>query len=97
MKYSFHPEAETELLQAIAYYEDYEVNLGYDFAVEVYSTIERIISFPNAWPILAQDVRRCLINRFPYGILYSVEDDEIFILAVMHMHRDPDYWKKRVR
>jgi len=96
MKYSFHPEAETELLQAIAYYEDYEVNLGYDFAIEVYSAIDRVVSFPNAWPILDQDIRRCLINRFPYGVLYSVENDEIFIPAVMHMHRDPDYWKKRV-
>jgi len=48
------------------------------------------------WPGLEDDIRRCLTNRFPYGVLYSIEANEIFILAVMHMHRDPDYWKHRI-
>ena len=52
MKFLFHPEAETEFAQAIEYYEEKEEGLGYDFAVEVYSTIERILAYPKAWPIL---------------------------------------------
>ncbi|MGA7876618.1 MAG: type II toxin-antitoxin system RelE/ParE family toxin [Desulfoferrobacter sp.] len=96
MRYGFHPEAEAEFLDAIDYYEGCESGLGYDFAVEVHSTIESILSFPNAWTVLKDDIRRCQIRRFPYGIVYSQDGDFIFILAVMHLHRDPDYWKDRI-
>ena len=95
MNYSFHPEAELELAKAIDYYEECEDGLGQDFAVEVYSTIERMVSFPQAWPFIEENIRRCLVRRFPYGVLYSVVKAEIFIVAVMHLHRGPEYWKKR--
>ena len=95
MTFSFHPEAELEFLEAINYYEDRERGLGYDFAIEVFNTIQNIVNYPTAWPIIEQDMRRCLVNRFPYGVIYSVEHDEVFILAVMHLRRHPDYWKKR--
>ena len=95
MKYGFHPEAEAEFLDAIDYYEGCEPGLGYDFAIEIHSTIEKILSFPNAWTILEDDTHRCQIRRFPYGIIYSQDGDFIFVLAVMHLHRDPDYWKGR--
>ena len=95
MKYSFHPDAEKEIVDAINYFEEVETGLGYDFAVEVYSAIERITVFPKVWPILEDDIRRCLVRRFPYGILYSVEKESIFIIAVMHLHREPKYWKYR--
>ncbi len=97
MNYIFHPEAEAEFLNAVDYYEACKINLGYDFSIEVYSTIENIFSFPKAWPILENDIRRCQTRRFPYGIVYAQEGDEIVILAVMHLHRDPDYWKGRLK
>ena len=96
MKYSFHPEAEFEFVQAIEYYEEREEGLGQDFAVEVYSAIERAVSHPKAWPILKEDVRRSLIRRFPYGRLYAEQDKEIYIVVVMHLRRNPDYWKNRI-
>jgi toxin ParE1/3/4 len=96
MKFSFHAEAEIEFFEAIEYYESCRKNLGADFAFEVYSTINKIIVFPEAWMLVDTDIRRCIINRFPFGIIYSIEKDEIFILAVMHLHRKPDYWKNRV-
>jgi plasmid stabilization system protein ParE len=95
VRYSFHPEAEAEFVQATEYYEECEAGLGYDFAVEVYSAIERTMAYPKAWPIIEEDIRRSLVRRFPYGILYAEEDEELFIVAVMHLHRDPDYWKHR--
>jgi len=95
MKFIFHPEAEEEFKKAIEYYEKVQPGLGFDFAVEVYFTIQRVTSFPMAWPIIEDKIRRCLVNRFPYGILYYLEKDTVFILAVMHLHREPDYWKKR--
>lgn len=95
MTFSFHPDAEAEFLAAIDYYEKCEPGLGLDFSIEVHSTIQNIVDYPAAWPILEDDVRRCLTNRFPYGVLYSIETDAVFILAVMHLYRDPDYWKHR--
>lgn len=95
MTFDFHPEAETELLEAIAYYESCAPGLGEDFSLEVYSTVRNILSYPHAWPIVEDDVHRCLTSRFPYGVLYSIASDCVSILAVMHLHRHPDYWKHR--
>ncbi len=95
MNFVFHPEAETEFNQSIQYYEEITPRLGYDFAMEVYATIQRSIALPKSWPILSGDIRRSLVRRFPYGILYSEEANEIFIIAVMNLHRHPDYWKQR--
>ncbi len=97
MKYAFHPEAQAEFLAAIDYYEECEPGLGVDFAIEVRSTIAHILSFPNAWPILADNLRRSQTGRFPYGIIYSYDEGVIYILAVMHLHRDPNYWQDRRR
>jgi len=95
MKIAFHPEAMREFLEAIDFYEYSESGLGFDFSNEIRTTIRNILGYPNAWPQLSKDVRRCLVNRFPYGVLYSVERDEILILAVMNLRRHPDYWKER--
>ncbi len=95
MNFSFHPEAEKEFNEAIDYYEDMELGLGYDFALEVHSTIKRSVDFPKAWAVLEGDIRRSLVRRFPYGVLYSEEQEEIFIVAVMNLHRKPGYWKQR--
>ncbi len=95
MNYSFHPDAEVEFNVSIDYYEECKQNLGLEFANEVYKTIQRILDFPNAWQILDEDIRRCLTNRFPFGIIYYQRNDEIIILAVMQLNREPNYWKER--
>ncbi|MES0491935.1 MAG: type II toxin-antitoxin system RelE/ParE family toxin, partial [Leptospirales bacterium] len=93
--YSFHPEAEEEFNQAIDYYEGIEKGLGYDFAIEVFNAIQRTVQLPNAWAILDDEIRRSLVHRFPYGILYSIEEQGLFIIAIMNLHKDPAYWKNR--
>lgn len=95
MTFSFHPEADEEFNEAIDYYENNEPGLGYDFSIEVHSSIQNIVNFPTAWPGLQDDIRRCLVKRFPYGVVYSIEQNGIFILAIMHLRRHPDYWKNR--
>jgi len=95
MNYAFHPEAEEEFNEAVDYYEGIEPGLGYDFALEVYATINRSVEFPKAWTLLEGDVRRSLVRRFPYGILYSEEQVGIFVVALMNLHREPGYWKTR--
>lgn len=96
MKYSFHPDAEIEFLNAVDYYEEIEQGLGLDFANEIYSAINRAYDMPDAWTSFNGPIRRSLAKRFPYGVLYIFEDDKIFIIAVMHLHRDPDYWTNRI-
>jgi plasmid stabilization system protein ParE len=95
MTFDFHPEAEAEFIEAVAFYERAEPSLGEEFSLEVRATMRNVLSYPSVWPVLEGSVRRCLVNRFPYGILYSVETDRIFVLAVMHLHRRPGYWKER--
>lgn len=72
MKYSFHPVAERELNKAIDYYNECQDGLGLEFAKEVYSTIQNILSFPQAWTPLSKNTRRYITNRFPYGVIYQV-------------------------
>ena len=95
MTYSFHPDAELELNASVDYYQACKDGLGSEFAYEVQITIQRILKFPTAWPKLDRDIRRCLTNRFPFGIIYFQRDDEIIILAVMQLNRKPNYWKNR--
>ncbi len=95
MQYSFHPEAEQELNDSIDYYNECQENLGFEFAEEVFKSINHILSFPYAWSPLTDNTRRCLTDRFPYGIIYQVTTEEVFILAVMQLNKKPDYWKLR--
>jgi len=95
VNFVFHPKATEEFYKAIDYYEDTEPGLGFDFATEVYSAIQRSIAFPYAWPVIEDDIRRALVNRFPFGVLYSFEEERLLVIAVMHLHREPDYWKPR--
>ena len=96
MNFHFHPEADEEFIEAVAYYEGGEPGLGLDFSREVHASILNALSYPMMWPEIDEEVRRCLVHRFPYAVLYSKEPDGIFILAIMHLHRDPDYWKHRL-
>ena len=95
MSFSFHPEAKQELNEAIEYYENIDPGLGRDFALEIYSAIERAVDFPKTWTVMESEVRRSLVRRFPYGVLYFEENDGIFVVAVMNLHRKPDFWKYR--
>ncbi|HOS97927.1 MAG TPA: type II toxin-antitoxin system RelE/ParE family toxin [Deltaproteobacteria bacterium] len=95
MRYSFHPIAVAELNEAIDYYEELQSGLGFEFAKEVFSSIQRVIEFPAAWSPLSPNTRRCLVHRFPYGIIYQTLNDEILIVAIMQLNRKPSYWENR--
>lgn len=96
MSYTFHPEAEVELEEAAAWYDERQAGLGLDFLSEVYGTVHRIVRHPLAWPVLDKGVRRALVHRFPYGVLYGLVDGQILVVAVMHLHRRPGYWQDRM-
>jgi toxin ParE1/3/4 len=95
MKAFFLEAAREELDAAIREYENKRKGLGKEFAREVRKSVRRIREFPGAWTRLDDEHRRCRTDRFPYGVVYRVEDGMILIVALMHLKRDPDYWKDR--
>ncbi|HED00598.1 MAG TPA: type II toxin-antitoxin system RelE/ParE family toxin [Proteobacteria bacterium] len=95
MKVVFTRYAKLELQNAIAFYELELPGLGRQFKEEVKKAISRIIAYPQAWSIERGEVRKCLLHRFPYKIMYSLEKDHILIIAIAHQHRMPHYWVDR--
>lgn len=95
MKYAFHPEALTEYAEAVQYYVEQRAEVAQAFIDAVEDAIYRLRESPTRYISIDEDVRRCMTRRFPYGILYTIEQDYILILAVMHCSREPEYWKNR--
>ncbi|MBW4439990.1 MAG: type II toxin-antitoxin system RelE/ParE family toxin [Plectolyngbya sp. WJT66-NPBG17] len=95
MKYVFHPEALTKYAEATQYYVQQRPELAQAFIDAVENAVYRVRESPTRWSAIDEDVRRCLTHKFPYGILYTIEQDHILILAVMHCSREPESWKYR--
>ena len=95
MNFLINAVAETEFKEAVSYYNRELPGLGFEFALEISNTIERIRKNPEAWTKLSKRSRRCMANRFPYGIIYQIRKDHILIISIMHLHRHPDSWKQR--
>lgn len=87
--------AKEEFFEAVRYYNGQREGLGFEFAGEVKNTLLRIVGFPEAWPQLSERSRRCLVNRFPYAILYRFDKQFILVVAIMHMSRDPKQCRDR--
>jgi plasmid stabilization system protein ParE len=92
----FHPEAEAEFIAAGEFYEAQAAGLGFDFVAEVRHAARTIAAHPEVGHRFSKRLRRTLVRRFPYGLLYRVDADTIFVVAVMHLRRRPGYWKGRV-
>jgi toxin ParE1/3/4 len=92
----FLPPAQEEMTEAARYYQTQSMGLGTEFLAEVEQTIVAIASHPKAAPKVKQDIRRRLLKRFPFGVLFVTTADEIVILAVMHFRRRPGYWQDRL-
>ena len=93
--FAFHPAARAELREAVKFYEREVAGLGGEFIEEVRATIERILDYPHSGLLLDPGVRRRLLARFPYSIIYMPDEDPVLIVAVMHQRRRPNYWLSR--
>jgi toxin ParE2 len=88
--------AQQEIDEAFEYYESQMPGLGSEFIEEFEKAIHRIEQFPEAWHPFSTNTRRCQFNRFPYGIVYHIDNKQMTILAIAHMHRQPNYWQDRL-
>lgn len=95
MTYRFLSPARLELTEAMSFYDNAVPGLGVEFLDEVERTIHRILHQPEAWTRVSPNHRRCRLRRFPYGLIYAIEQNEVIIVAVFHLHRHPDSWKNR--
>ncbi|MDJ1175008.1 type II toxin-antitoxin system RelE/ParE family toxin [Roseofilum capinflatum] len=96
MNLKFLLPASQELQQAAEFYQQQVFGLGEDFLAESQSTLNRIVQNPRAWTPLNENIRRCRMHRFPYGIIYTIEDDTILVISVMHLQKHPQSWKKNL-
>ncbi len=95
MKIVFSEIAEDELADAIRFYELEFPGLGLRFKKEVKKALIRIREYPLAWPIEKGEILRYIMHKFPYKILFSIENELILIIAIAHLHRKPNYWIDR--
>ena len=95
-EYQFLPEAEEEMNESAQFYERRSEGLGEDFLDEVQHTVDSLLAFPQSGPVVSENLRRRILRRFPFGLLYAIEAERIVIVAVAHLKRRPGYWKDRV-
>ncbi|KOR33065.1 plasmid stabilization protein [Achromatium sp. WMS3] len=93
---AFDQDARNEFLAAIEYYEVCRAGLGQQFRMAVEKQLKNIENMPFLFRVLHKSFRRCLVPKFPYAIIFTIEPYGILIIAVVHVKRDPNYWHKRI-
>ncbi len=88
-------EAEAELVEALAYYDDIRYELGGRFAQAVRETIKQIAAVPLRFAMVDQEIRRAGVPKFPYGLFFLVEETRVIVVACFHGKRDPKHWQER--
>lgn len=96
MKIRFLSVARRELDDAFIWYESQSAGLGYEFLDELDRIVRRIKAYPDSCAELIPGLRRALLSRFPYGLIYGQGPDAIIVVAVAHLHREPRYWMDRL-
>jgi plasmid stabilization system protein ParE len=92
----FRAEAETELAEAVDWYEARSHGLGAEFLRALDALLAQVERRPTLHPIVFGNARRATLRRFPYSLIYTVHDDELLIAACIHSKRDPSRWQKRI-
>ena len=96
MSYFFHPAAESEHLESVAYFESRRTGLGASYLAEFEVLMEAVCKAPHRYPIeVKPDIRRSRMKRFPFTVLYREKSGSIQVLAVAHNRRRPNYWLGR--
>ena len=96
MRFEFHPEAELKLAEAALRYESIVPNLGRHFASEVERVIGILLDYPEAGSQVDDRLRHFVLRRFPFSVVYAASEELLFILAIAHGSREPEYWRPRV-
>ena len=88
--------AQREVDDTVAWYDGQAAGLGQEFLDELDRAVRRATAFPMSCPEIEPGVRRCLLARFPYGLIYGLDGEMLVVVAVAHLHREPRYWVDRI-
>jgi plasmid stabilization system protein ParE len=91
------PEAERETRAAFDWYERRRAGLGFEFLLALNAAVAQLSRLPGGHEVVALRTRKILLRRFPYLLLYAVEERRIIVTALFHGSRDPIRWSDRVR
>jgi len=94
--YRFLSPAEEEMTEAALFYETRSGGLGNDFLDDVQQAVDRLSDYPHSGEQIDFGLKRTLLHRFPFSLIYAVEQTGIVIVAVAHYGRVPGYWRSRV-
>jgi plasmid stabilization system protein ParE len=97
IRLKYHFDAEVKFDEAVEFYDEKGFGLGERFQKAVFHAVERIRQNPQTGMIWIQETRLFIVNRFPYGIVFKNLTDYIFIVAIYHLSREPDYWTKMLQ
>jgi plasmid stabilization system protein ParE len=97
MNFRILDSARKEFRKARVHYSNVRPELGGRFIAAVAAAFDRIHAKPLSYARISDDVRSCSVKRFPYAVIYVIRNDEIVIVAIMHGHRRPGYWKRRLK
>jgi hypothetical protein len=95
--YRFLEEAELEFHETVAYLDRQVAGLGDRFIDAVQATIDHVRTNPNVGSRISKMVRKAVLRRFPYNVLYVDDPQGIVIVAIAPHKRRPGYWRKRLR
>ena len=90
------PEAELDLTAIFLWYERQRDGLGTRFIDAADELFMRIRQSPRLFPEVVPGYRRALFRRFPYGTYFSQDGSRVVVHAVLHLHRDPGVWRRRL-
>ncbi|MFI5201775.1 MAG: type II toxin-antitoxin system RelE/ParE family toxin [Candidatus Kapaibacterium sp.] len=96
MTLRIHPEARREFQYSAAYYRKISRELASRFTTEVEEAFQEVIISPYLHPFIEYPARTKLLHDFPFSIIYIIEPEGVFIVAVMHQKRRPGYWHGRL-
>jgi len=96
MKAEYHPETVNDLNSAVLRYNEIRPGLGDALRAEVYAAVDRVLSNPLAYPRVEGEIRRCLVHRFPYSVLFRiVAPEQARVLVIRHHRRHPSFGLNR--
>ena len=95
MKCILHPAADEEFAGAVRYYSEIDSQLGVRFYREIERMIRDVCAHPDRYSKFDPPARRIISADFPYALVYLQKADHIRIVAIMHLKREPGYWRKR--
>ena len=87
-----------DLIEIQGHYDSAQLGLGNDFSNAVTNRLEMILEFPESAAVFSGGgARKIAVGQFPYNIIYVIRSDTVFVIAVVHDRRHPNYWISRLK